>query len=312
MNTTHAPAHEKSPKRNTASLAPQNSYNERQSPIAAGSSVVYLTLAAVVRNQAYYVREWLTYHHLAGVERFIIVLHKCNDHTESEIRSLPFFDEKIKLHHIVNDEQYVQMGTYYWILEHYKNTTEWMLFIDSDEFMLGTTEDDLRTLLEPYEVFSGVAVHWLTFGCAKYVTRPPLPSVEHLTQRLRDKHPIHKGVKSFVKPKEVLKIISPHLFVTEKGTVTENVEPVQERFVYRTASEPTHRVFRCNHYYTRSMEDYVIRHQRGSCNCISAADLWNKFDYFQIFQQHQIEDATIQRFVPKLKEKLCLSTDTTD
>jgi len=110
----------------------------------------YLTLGAVVRNQEHYVKEWLAFHHLVGVERFVIVLHKCTDKTEERIRELPFQD-KIHIHRIVNDEQFVQLGTYLWILEHYGRFTKWMMFIDSDEFFFGTREDDLRVILTDYE-----------------------------------------------------------------------------------------------------------------------------------------------------------------
>jgi hypothetical protein len=123
---------------------------------------VYLTLAAIVRDQEYYIREWLVFQHLIGVERMVVVLHKCSDGTEAEIRKLPFFDEKIRLHKVVNDEQRAQLGVYQWILNVYGKHTEWMLFIDADEFFFGTAEDDLRTVLSRYERFGGLAAHWHT------------------------------------------------------------------------------------------------------------------------------------------------------
>ncbi|MDR2706549.1 MAG: glycosyltransferase family 2 protein [Planctomycetaceae bacterium] len=243
---------------------------------------VYLTLAAMVRDQEHYVREWLTYHHLAGVERFIIVLHKCVDHTESEIRRLPFFDTSIRLHHVTNDEQRAQMGAFQWMLKTYGMSTEWMLFVDSDEFFLGTAEDDLRTILSRYERFSGLAAHWLMFGASGQVVRPPMPSIKYFTERIPDSRFVHRGVKSAVKPREVTNILSPHLFLTKRGTVRENFELVDPNGIWQCRDhEPVWNIIRCNHYNTRSMEDWVSRRRRGSCNDFRLAANYNVEHFYR-------------------------------
>lgn len=265
---------------------------------------VYLTLAAIVRNQEHYVREWLTYHHLASVERFIIVLHKCADNTEGEIRRLPFFNEKVCLHRVINDEQRAQMGAFRWMLDTYGSSTEWMLFADSDEFFLGTAENDLRVILSRYESFSGVAAHWLMFGASGYVIRPPMPSVEHFTHRIPDSRLVHRGVKCAVKPKEVVALLSPHLFLTKKGTVRENFEIIDPSGIWQCKEcEPVWNILRCNHYNTRSMEDWVARRKRGSCNDFRLASNYN-VEHFYRYNNESVEDLTIQRFVPELKRLL--------
>ncbi|HBT78280.1 MAG TPA: hypothetical protein DEB39_15455 [Planctomycetaceae bacterium] len=265
---------------------------------------VCLTLAAVVRDQEHYVREWLTFHEMIGVERFVIVLHKCCDHTESEIRRLPFFDEKVKLHRVVNDEQRVQMGVLRWMLDHYGDATEWMLFIDSDEFFFGTVENDLRPILSRYDKFSGVAAHWLMFGASNHVIRPPMPSIEHFTRRIPDGRFVHRGIKSAVKPRDVVDLLSPHLFVTKHGTVREDGDIVDPNGIWQARGvEPVWNVLRCNHYNTRSMEDWVARRKRGSCNDFRLAASYD-VDHFYRYNNETVEDLTIRRFVPELEERL--------
>jgi hypothetical protein len=174
---------------------------------------VYLTLGAVIRNQEHYVKEWLAFHHLVGVERFVVVLHKCTDKTEERIRELPFQD-KIHVHYIINDEQFVQLGTYLWILEHYGSFTKWLMFIDSDEFFFGTREDDLRTILTDYERHGGLAANWLEFGSNGNVMKPESLSIEAFTKRAPDLHGAHYSFKSIIQPQCFQKFLSPHLAVT--------------------------------------------------------------------------------------------------
>ena len=265
---------------------------------------VYLTLAAVVRDQEHYIKEWLAFHHMIGVERFVIVLHKCSDRTEKNISELPFFEKCIKLHHIVNDEQRVQMGAFRWMIDTYGSSTEWMLFVDSDEFFFGTEEDDLRTVLSGYEDHSGLAAHWHMFGANGHVLRPPAPSIKHFTRRIPDDRYVLHGVKSIIKPREVLEILSPHLFLTRRGTVREHGDAVDCQGIWQVPDTvPSWDIVRCNHYNTRSMEDWVARRKRGSCNDFRNADNYD-VEHFYRYQNDTIEDLTIQRFVPELEKCL--------
>ena len=265
---------------------------------------VYLTLAAMVRDQEHYIREWLTFHEMVGVERFVLILHKCSDNTEAEIRRLPFYESKIRLHRVVCDEQRAQMGAFRWMLDRYGNATEWMLFVDSDEFFFGTEENDLRSVLCRYDRFSGVAAHWLMFGASGHVIRPPMPSIGHFTHRIPDGRFVHRGIKSAVKPRDVVELLSPHLFVTKHGTVCENFEIVDPNGIWQARDvEPVWNVLRCNHYNTRSMEDWVARRKRGSCNDFRLANNYN-VDHFYRYNSETVEDMTIRRFVPELEKRL--------
>ncbi len=265
---------------------------------------VYLTLAAVVRDQEHYVREWLTFNHLVGVERMVIILHKCADRTEEEIRRLPFFESKVRLHRIASDEQRVQMGAFRWMIDVYGPSTTWMMFIDSDEFLFGTAEDDLRSVLERYEEHSAVVAHWHMFGANNHVLRPPMPSIKHFTSRIPDDRYVLHGVKSIVKPADIREILSPHLFITTRGTVREHFDPVDCQGIWQCRDmTPTWDVLRCNHYNTRSMEDWVARRKRGSCNDFRLAENYDVNHFFR-YQNDCVDDLAIQRFVPTLESEL--------
>jgi hypothetical protein len=264
-----------------------------------------LTLCAVIRDQEHYIKEWLAFHRLVGVERFILILHKCRDRTEEKINELPFRDDII-IRRITNDEQFVQLASYHWAVKTYGETTKWMMFIDSDEYLYGTTEDDLRTILSDYDEFSGVCAHWVNFGTNNHVLRPAGLSIESFTRRAVYGHYRNKTIKSIVKPCEVIGFISPHLMHTEKGIVREDFSLVPADAVSMVGKKALWSRLRCDHHHTRSMTDWVQRCERGSCN--GPRD-WKYYNVkrFREMDTNEVEDKCIQRFVPRLKTLLGIS-----
>jgi len=226
---------------------------------------VYLTLAAIVRDQEHYVKEWLAFHYLAGYERFVIILHKCTDKTEAKIRELPF-QAGIHIHHVVNDEQYAQLGSYVWSIRNYGPFTKWMAFLDSDEFFFATRSNDIKPVLEHYEEHGGIVGNWLEFGANNQVVRPEGLSIETFTKRAADHHSCHQSFKTILRPECFKKFRSPHLAETVPWTVTPDHRHVPDHWTWIGDREPDYDVFRVNHYHVRSMEDWVARWRRGNCN----------------------------------------------
>ena len=101
----------------------------------------YLSIAACVKDEGRYLREWIEYHLWAGVEHFYIYDNGSQDNTREVL------------------DPYMQSGvvTYrYWVAEiksggqqvrmyndaavRYRHCTKWLAFIDADEFITLTSE----------------------------------------------------------------------------------------------------------------------------------------------------------------------------
>jgi hypothetical protein len=265
---------------------------------------VYLTLGSMIRNVENYVQEWLTFYHIIGVERFVLILHQCEDKTEQKILELPF-RKKINIHYykdIGHKNQYLPVHAYRFIHDKYGEFTKWMLFIDSDEFYFGTVEDFLPDILERYEEFGGLSAHWLAFGSNGHVLRPKELSIEAFIRRKPDNHPSHRGVKTAYQPSKIVTVCSSHIQITKPPTVREHFDTIDMNTWYVNAP-PTYDIVRCNHYYTRSMEDWVQRVKNRL-----ETNIYNMRPEFglQEFINHTggVEDHTILRFADRLKTKL--------
>ena len=265
---------------------------------------VYLTLIAVVRDQEHYIKEWLAFHHIVGVERFVLILHKCGDLTENRIRELPFAED-IFVHHVIDESVVsVQLGVYHWAVQHYGHDSRWLLFLDSDEFMFGTVEDSLPALLEPYEHFGGLAVHLHHFGSNNHVFRPPSLSIEAFTKRKPDDYDMNRAVKSFIRTDQLAAILSPHIQVTIAPVVREHFDPVGA-IHWGPQKKPTFDIVRCNHYHTRSMEDWVERRRRGSCNTVHEDNaLYDVERFIERNTGEMVEDLDVLRFSNSIREMM--------
>jgi hypothetical protein len=228
---------------------------------------VYLTLGAVIRNQSHYVKEWLGFHYLMGVERFCIALHQCTDDTEAKIDELPF-RKQIELFKIGGNAQHVQMGAYKKLHEMFGKFTKWMLFIDSDEFMFPLKVNNLVELLHRYEKFSSLSACQRMFGHANQVIRPEGLSIEKFIWAT---HPANdsgdRAIKSIYQPQYFRAFFSPHFQLCHTlPQVLSDKKTFKVENHCHIDREPVQDVVRYNHYFTRSMEDWIARFNRGSCN----------------------------------------------
>ena len=227
----------------------------------------FLTLAAIVRDEGYYIIDWIKYHHFIGFEQFIVVLHKCTDDIEQKLN---FLKENlkidIKIHHCLTDNQ-VQMGTYKWIIDNYRNTTEWLLFLDADEYV--NCIDPSTTIKELLRRFSkkvsGVAFNAKVFGPNGNIVRPSnrlIAYKERLPQCSVDSH----SIKTFLRADKITDILSPHIQYVNGQVVRFDNKPFTVIDGWRSQESPIWDTVVYNHYHTGSLEDYVNRHRRGSCN----------------------------------------------
>ena len=256
---------------------------------------MFLTLGCILRDEGKYIADWLTFHSMVGFDRFICVLHKCVDNTEEQINiAQKNLGLDIYIHHCTSDGQ-VQMGTYQWIHKEYGHYTEWLLFLDGDEYVydVNPTRDyrnDLKKRLKSFpETVSSVSFHGKVFGPSEHTT-PPDYRLSAYIERL----PLHlinsNVIKSFVRPDKVTKLLTPHYQQVEGSAVRFDGKPFTVRDGVYSENLPVHVPVCYNHYYTGSMEDWVKRTKRGSCNDLRPGTAYSIREF--VFHTQYVEHDT--------------------
>ena len=128
----------------------------------------FFSVCALFKNEARYLKEWLEYHLLIGVDHFYLYDLGSNDHYMKVLR--PYFEKKLVT--LVHWQDYCgeenEEKTYIWALgtqiPAYENAakfraakeTTWLAFLDIDEFLVASKVHTFKEILAQYDAFPGV------------------------------------------------------------------------------------------------------------------------------------------------------------
>jgi SAM-dependent methyltransferase len=223
------------------------------------SRSAYLSICLAYKNEASYLREWIEFHRLVGVERFFLYNHaSTDDHREA---LAPYIEDGIVTLEDWPDVPAVQTDMYNRCLEQHGDESRWLAFIDMDEFLFSPTGRPLPEVLADYEEWPGVVANWALYGSSGHRTRPPGLVIESYLWRNNDpEQPRNRLYKCIVDPARVTRCLDPHSFEFTDGTmVDERQRPVTGQFTDR----PLWSRLRINHYMTRSEEETILKYVRG-------------------------------------------------
>lgn len=248
-----------------------------------------------MRDEGYYLMEWLEFHKLVGVERFYLYNNNSVDNTTDIV--IPYIQTGEVIFHDW-PEHPGQIPAFEHCLQHYRQESEWMAFVDLDEFLFPSEKDDLREVLEEFKDYPAVVVNWLSFGSNGHIKRPQGLQMESYTKRAKNNFSAHKVIKSVIQPKKTIASGgTPHDFTYFEGyAVTENKEPV----IGPHSKTSSVQKLRINHYKTRSKEDADYKTQRGRPTTLEPRNP----KLFEAYDHNDVEDLTIQRFLPQVKQAI--------
>lgn len=139
-----------------------------------------VSVCTIFKNEAEYLREWIEFHRIVGVDHFYLY----NNNSEDDFHSIlnPYIEEGVvTLVEWPHDQ--AQMECYANCVERFASETRWLGFIDVDEFIVPRSTEDIYSFLQPFEDNRGaVLIYWRLFGTSGYITRDiSQPVVEDFT-----------------------------------------------------------------------------------------------------------------------------------
>jgi SAM-dependent methyltransferase len=222
------------------------------------SPKVYLAACLAYRNEAPYLREWIEFHRLVGVERFFLYNHASVD--EHRAALAPYVEDGLVTVEDWPDLPAAQPDIFNRCLEDHSEDSRWIAFLDMDEFLFSPTHRPLSEVLLEYEDFPGVVAQWANFGTSGHRTKPDALVIEGYVWRSDDPaRPGDRLYKCVVDPKRVQTCHDPHTFSYVDGPAVDELKrPVTSQFTDGQLGSK----IRINHYYTRSEEEAVRKFAR--------------------------------------------------
>ncbi|MCI9658926.1 MAG: glycosyltransferase family 92 protein [Lachnospiraceae bacterium] len=128
-----------------------------------------VSICAIFKNESVYLKEWIEYHKIIGIQHFYMYNNHSSDDFQSIIR--PYIDSgEITL--IDWPYEQGQMSAYRDCIKKFKKESQWIGFIDIDEFIVPIDYDNLYDFLKKYEKNRGsVLIYWKLFGSSGKIDR---------------------------------------------------------------------------------------------------------------------------------------------
>lgn len=251
-----------------------------------------LSITAIMKNEGAYLKEWLDYHILVGVDKFYLYDNGSTDNTTEILK--PYIKKGIV------DYKYwpgkaQQMLTYQDSINKHAKDTRWMAIIDLDEFLVPVNHDTVSEFLYTLpQNFAQLVITWIIYGSSGHIHKPDGLVIENFKKHA-DKT---WGVKSIVNPRLVYALTNPHVHKVAGFIIDENGKKLG--YIDQTNNPPAHDKLRCNHYYTKSRDEYIERLNRGSATT-EDSKTYRGLDKFEKYDRNEIYDTVMDRFIKKLK-----------
>lgn len=261
----------------------------------------YLSVCAIVKNEAPYIEEWVAFHLLQGVEHFYIY---DNESTDGTVGKLVNFPDKITI--IPWDKHPGQKSAYDHAIHSFRNSTEWMAFIDADEFLYSTRFLTVSEILNRREFndVGAVTAHWLLYGSNGHDTKIDDLVIERFVRRQADVNP---HVKSIVRMKHAVAPYGPHAFKTLRRAVNEKGLELPDDYSLEHVN-PTADLLRINHYHTKSREEALERWMLPRAD--NGGNRLENFDeHFAAHDRNEVIDTSACMRSGKIKEILKYDND---
>jgi hypothetical protein len=214
-----------------------------------------LTAAAIVKDEAAYIEEWLAYHILIGFEHFYIFDNGSTDDTAKVLAPYIKYGYVTYIHWPVFPGQFDAYG---YAAKIFGVHSRWMAFIDIDEFFVLKQHDSMPAFLDTIDA-DQVLILWRFFGHSGHRTKPNGLVIENYNACEPE---ISHMAKCIVRPARVF-VMFVHNSSTDSGrTVNDAGVRIREDWVVKAGFRSEQ--FVClNHYFTKSYEEYEHKISRG-------------------------------------------------
>lgn len=262
-------------------LAPEDDLRAAAShPVATPERRHGLAVCSIVCEEGRYLREFVEFHRIVGVEHFYLYDNGSTDDTRDVLA--PYIEEEV-VTYIDFPHPVAQVAAYNHCARSFGRLCEWIAFMDADEFFFAPGGGDLREALREFEDYGAVHVNYANYGTSGHETPPDEPIISAYTWRgrhdavvpyphllkgpgldradLASYHALDAHITSVVRPERVLECKSPHHWTFRDGWygVTEN----HERHFGPWTKTVSMKKLRFNHYWTKSVEDCRRKFERG-------------------------------------------------
>jgi len=210
-----------------------------------------LSATMIFQDEAPYLKEWIEYHKLVGVQHFYLYNNNSTDDYLGVLQ--PYIKDGIvelrEWNYAFDDNDlskwnHIQCAAYMDALEQCKKKTRWLMILDSDEFFVPTADKDLISMLNRFkndEKLAAVYGKWIFFGTSHVEMIPDNKLMIELLLMNSGAPGPKASYKGINRPDRVALIQNPHWIEPKEGFKTMHLKT---------------NLLQVNHYWTR--DEYYL------------------------------------------------------
>lgn len=127
-----------------------------------------ISVCQIFKNEAPYLREWIEYHLLIGVGHFYFYDNNSSDGYERILQ--PYLDQGI-VTLVKWPKNHAQVEAYEDCIRRFGNESDWIGFLDVDEFVVPVAEKSFPDFLDRFSRRPAVLIYWRFFGSGGRIDR---------------------------------------------------------------------------------------------------------------------------------------------
>lgn len=265
-----------------------------------GQTTYDLSIVAIAKDEGLYINEWIAFNKAVGVDHIYLYDNDSTDGLREKISS--YVDEGYVSYHLIRGKKR-QCDAYNEAIDKYKYESKYMIFIDVDEFVFPVSDQErLVDVIDNYfkdnKQIGGLSINWLLFGSSGKEQYDDDLVIERFTKRAKYEFDANKQYKVVVDPRKCFSFICPHypMYLVGYYMVSDDGAKLKtDRF----SSE--YKTLRCNHYFTKSFEEFSIKRNRGMADRNQIRDMSD----FERHDKNDEDDYEILRYLSDVKKLLC-------
>lgn len=259
------------------------------------------SICSIFKNEGPYIKEWIEFHLLIGFQHFYLYQNNSTDNYAEVLK--PYIEQGL-VTLIEWPEIPGQLSSYKHWYQNYRHETQWVSFLDLDEFICPKRASTIDEWMEPFKKYPIVMLYWKMFGTSGIIDHNG------------DKLVIEQYIICWEKKDNIGKLIyntdyeisnfflaMMHSFKVKYCGLS--IPPINQYGYF--VDHDIHRynkldTIQVNHYWSKSYGNYLAKHARGSA---AFGKSWKTFDKF-LYHEHfnTSSDFNIYRFLTQLKLKI--------
>ena len=261
-----------------------------------------ISVVCIAKYEAPYIKEWIDYHLMIGVDRIYVYDNESPDGMKEVLQ--PYIDSG-KVVYTFFPGKARHLDAFNDAISRYKMRTKYMAFIDVDEFLcVENSEDKLADLIDQIMKKNwrsgGVAVNWRVYGSSGHKSMPGGYVIENYLYRGDAKAKGNDCIKTIAIPRYVREYKHTHspVYITGFNNVNEDGEVLVG---WSNPNKETKKL-RLNHYFTKSLEEWIERRSRRRSDCADDNNIRTIQEFYQ-HDHHDIYDPIMLPYAKALREK---------